>query len=182
MFWIPHRKKIFISSELGVLRISIRYWLGWPTFSILLLWNYVNIESGYGFWINVSNGLASATTREKLLLSEICAVFGLSMVLWLTTASESVVIDSVRLRVRKEVFGIGWYRNFELVDVKDIRAGWSLDPKANGKWNPDHMRAALYFDCESKIHSFGKELTTSDAMRIEQAIRSVFPQIVLDRG
>lgn len=79
------------------------------------------------------------------------------MVLWLTAASESVVIDSLRLPVRKEVFGIGWHRNFELIDVKDIRAGWFPDPKADGKWNPDRMRAGLYFDCEGKIHSFGKD-------------------------
>lgn len=182
MFWIPHRKKISISSELGVLRISIRYWLGWPMFSILILWNCMNIEAGYHFWISVSNGLADATTRNKLLLSEIFVVLGLSIVFWLSAAREIVVIDSVRLRVRKEILGLGWSRNFQLANVENIRSGWFLDPMARGKWNADHMRAAVHFDYPGKTQKFGNEITPSDAVRIEEEIRKQFPQIVLKRG
>jgi hypothetical protein len=182
MFWIPYRQKLSISNESGELRVSIRYWLGWPMFSFLVLWNYVNIESGYHQWINISNGIVGATSWEKLRLSEIFAVLGFCMLLWLIGGRERITIDSVRLQIRKEILGVGWSRNFQLADIKDIRSGWFFDLKAKGKGNPDYIRAALYFDCHSKTHSFGKELTTSDAIRIEEAIRKVFPQIVLNRG
>ena len=182
MFWIPHREKVSISDDSGVLRVSIRYWLGWPIFSFVVLWNYINLESGYHQWMEISHGIVGPKSWDKLHLSEMFGVLGLCILLWLIGGREVITIDSVCLRIRKEISGVGWSRNFQLVEVQTIRSGWFLDPKARGKWNTDHMRAALYFDFHSKIQSFGKELTTSDALRVEEAVRKSFPQIVLNRG
>lgn len=151
-------------------------------FSFILLWNYMNIEMGYGLWMDISNGIVGPRSWDKLHLSEIFGVFGLGILLCLIGGKEVITIDPVCLRIRKGIFGFGWSRNWQRADVKDIRAGWFLDPKARGKWNPDHIRAALYFDSQGKIQSFGRELTTSDALRIEEAICKSFPQIVLNRG
>jgi|SRR5882724_11836148 len=182
MFWIPHREKVSISDESGVLRVSIRYWLGWPIFSFLVLWNYINLESGYQQWMGISHGIVGPKSWDKLHLSEIFGVFGLCILLWLIGGKEVITIDSMCLRTRKEILGVGWSRNFQLVEVQRIRSGWFLDPKANGKWNPDHVRAEIYFDCQGKVYTFGKELTTMDAQRIEEAIRNRYSRIVINRG
>ena len=150
--------------------------------SFILLWNYMNIEMGYHLWMDISSGIVGPRSWTKLHLSEIFGVFGLGILLCLIGGKEVITIDPVRFRIRKDILGAGWYRNFQLVDVKDIRAGSFLDPKANGKWNPDHVRAGMYFDCQGKIYSFGKALTTMDAQRIEDAIRKACPRIVINRG
>jgi hypothetical protein len=115
-------------------------------------------------------------------VSEIFSVVGFCIAICLAAGREVVAMNNGHLRVRKEILGVGWSRTYALTDVKELRAGYFLDPKANGKWNPDHVRASLYFDYRGKVQSFGNELAMQDATRIETIIANSFPDVVLHRA
>lgn len=172
MFVIWHRKPVSSFSDSSGVRIVISYWLGWEAFCFIILWNLINIEMGYSEWHKISNGLAGPRSWDKLHLSEILAVFGIAAVLWLAAGREVVTLDSGQLEIRKGVLGLGWSSRYPTTDVAWLHAGWFLDPKARGKWNSDHVRAALYFGCRGKTRSFGNELTMEDAVRIEKLLRA----------
>jgi len=141
----------------------------------------MNIQIGYWTWLDISNGIVGPRSWTRLHLSEVFAVLGLCVLLWLAAGREVVTINPAHLRIRLGVLGIGWSRHYILTDVRNLRAGSFLDPRARGKWNPDHVRAGLYFDYRGKIQSFGKEIVMQDALKIENAIRQTFQNIVLDR-
>jgi hypothetical protein len=172
MFVIWHRQSNSSQADFSGVRIVIPYWLGWGPFSFLVFWNLMNIQMGFWQWQSISRGLIGPLSRDKLHLSEIFAVIGLSVLLWIAAGREVISLDNGLLRVRREILGIGWSRQYLLTEVGEIRAGCFLDPKADGKWSPDHVSAALRFSCQGKIHSFGKGLGMQDALNIEKAFRS----------
>jgi hypothetical protein len=182
VFILFHRRNIAISNDLNGVRIAIRYWLGWQSFCFVAAWSLVNVRFGYFERLDISNGIVGPKSWDRLHVSEIFAVLGIGLLVWLVAGREVVTIDAALVRIRREIFGVGWSRNYMVKDVRDIRAGFFLDPKANGKWNPDHVRATLYFGYMGKIQSFGNEIVMQDAVRIENAIRQVFPHIVLYRA
>jgi hypothetical protein len=141
----------------------------------------MNTQSGYSEWLNISNGIVGPKSWDTLHLSEIFAALGFFIVLWLATAREVITLDSVELRIRKEILGMGYSRKYAVARVNRIRAGCFLDPKAGGKWNNDHVRAALYFDFSGKVHSFGHELTMNDAVEIERVFQA-FPHLTSNQG
>jgi hypothetical protein len=141
----------------------------------------MNIRSGYSEWLDISNGIVGPQSWARLHLSEIFAALGVLIVLLLATAREVITLDSVELRIRKEILGVGYSKKYAVARVNRIRAGWFLDPKAGGKWNDDHVRAALYFDYLGKVHSFGRELTMNDAVEIERVFQA-FPHLTLNQG
>jgi hypothetical protein len=106
----------------------------------------MNIRSSYSEWLDISNGFVGPLSWTRLHVSEIFAALGLLIVLLLASAREVITLDSVELRIRKEILGVGYSRKYSVARVSRIRAGGFLDPKAGGKWNNDHVRAALYFD------------------------------------
>jgi len=181
IIWIWHRRNVSTTSDLNAVRIVIPYWFGWPPLAFVVFWNLVNIQSGYWTWLDISNGIVGPRSWTRLHLSEIFVVLGFCVLLWLAAGREVVTINPANLRIRREIFGIGWSKHYILTDVRNIRAGSYLDPRARGKWNPDHVRAGLYFDYRGKIQSFGKEIVIQDALGIENAIRQTFQNIVLDR-
>jgi hypothetical protein len=136
----------------------------------------MNIRSGYSEWLDISNGIVGPLSWARLHLSEIFAALGFLVVLLLATAREVITFDSVELRIRKEILGVGYSRKYAVARVSRIRAGGFLDPKAGGKWNDDHVRAALYFDHLGKTHSFGHELSMSGAVEIERVFQA-FPHL-----
>src|SRR5215469_3272292 len=158
MFVIWYRKSSSSQADSSGVRIVIPYWLGWGPFSFLVFWNLINIQMGYWQHQNISNGIVGPRSWDKLHLSEIFAVLGLSVLLWIAAGREVISLDNDLLRVRREIFGIGWSRQYLLTEVGEIRAGCFLDPKAGVKWSADHVRAALSFSYQGKIQSFGKEL------------------------
>jgi hypothetical protein len=176
------RRNISIISDLDTVRIVIPYWHGWPSLLVIVFWNIMNIQMGYWIWHDISIGCGEPRSWDKLHLSEICAVFGLCIFFWLVAGREVLTITSTQLRLRREILGIGWFRNYALSDVKDIRAGGYLDPGAKGRFNFEHVTAGLYFDCGGKTYGFGNEITLKDALRIETDIRGAFPQVVLGRN
>jgi hypothetical protein len=172
MFVIWHRKSSSSQADSSGVRIVIPYWLGWGPFSFLVFWNLINIQMGYWQHQNISNGIVGPRSWDKLHLSEIFAVLGFILLLWLTTGREVITLDVAHLQIRKEVLGIGWSKKYQLTDVSAVRASCFLDPKANGKWNADHVRAALYFNYIGKMRRFGSELSMQDALLVEKTIQS----------
>jgi hypothetical protein len=160
----------------------MRYWLGWPTFFFLIFWTYMNIQFGLYEWSNISNGIVGPKSRDRSHISEIFSILGIFLCPWMALGKESVTIDREQLRILRGIWGIGWSKKYALSEVRDLRSGWYLDPRATGKWNPDHVTAAVYFDYKGKIGCFGRELMDSGALQIEEAIRKSFPQIVLNRN
>jgi hypothetical protein len=181
VFLIFHRKPAAASADSRGLRIVIPYWLGWPVFVFVILWTVMNIRSGYSEWLDISNGIVGPQSWDRLHLSEIFAALGFFIVLLLATAREVITLDSVELRIRREILGVGYSRIYAVARVNRIRAGWFLDPKAGGKWNDDHVRAALYFDYLGKVHSFAHELTIKDAVEIERVFQA-FPDLAWNQG
>jgi hypothetical protein len=182
LFWLLHRRKTTISTDPAGLRIDIRYWLGWPTFFFLIFWTYMNIQFGLDTWTNISRGIVGPRTFDRLHISEIFSILGILMCLWMALGRESITISAERMQIRRGILGLGWSKRFPLSEVRDLRSGWFLDPRARGNWDPDHVTAALYFNYEGGICCFGRELTDSRALQIEEVIRKSFPQIVLNRG
>jgi len=181
MFVIWHRKPNSSRADSSGVRIVIPYWLGLGPFSFFVFWNLMNIQMGYSQWQNISSGVIGPLSRDKLHLSEIFAVLGLCVLLWLAAGREVITLDFAHLEIRKEILGVGWSNKYALKDVTTIRASGFLDPKAAGKWNASHVRAALYFDYMGKIQSFGSELSMEDAVRIERIIHSL-PHMASNRG
>lgn len=142
----------------------------------------MNIQIGLSEWANISNGIVGPKTWDRFHISEIFSVLGILMCLWMAFGRESITISAERMQIRRGILGLGWSKMFPLSEVRDLRSGWLLDPRARGKWNPHHVTAALYFDYEGGICCFGRELTDSSAFQIEEVIRKWFPQIVLNRG
>jgi hypothetical protein len=177
MFVIWHRKPNSTRTDSSGVRIVIPYWLGWGPISFLVFWNLMNIQMGYWQWQNISSGVIGPLSRDKLHLSEIFAVLGLSVLLWITTGREVITLDANFLRVRREIFGIGWSQQYPLTEVSEIRTGCFLDPKAGGKWSADHTRAAFNFSYRGKIRSFAKELRTEDALEVEKVLHSFRPSV-----
>jgi hypothetical protein len=141
----------------------------------------MNIRSSYSEWLDISNGIVGPLSLTRLHVSEIFAALGFLIVLLLATAREVIILDSVELRIRKEILGLGYSRKYSVARVSGIRAGCVLDPKAGGKSNSDHVRAALYFDYLGRVHSFGRELAMHDAVEIERVFQA-FPHPTLNRG
>lgn len=137
----------------------------------------MNIQMGFWQWQSISRGVIGPLSRDKLHLSEIFAVIGLSVLVWIAAGREVISLDNGLLRVRREIFGIGWSRQYLLIEVSEIRAGCFLDPKPGGKWSADHVRAALSFSYQGKIRSFGRELGMQDALNIEKTFRSFRPRL-----
>jgi hypothetical protein len=142
----------------------------------------MNIQTGYEIWHEISTGCAGPRSWDKLHLSEIFAVFGVYVFFWLIAGREVLTINPTRLRLRREILGIGWPRTYAIGDVRNIRAGGYLDPRAKGKISPENVTAGLYFDYIRKTYGFGNEIKLEDAIRIEAFIRKTFPQVVLDRN
>jgi len=181
LFVILHRRRISTTSDQSGLRIVIPYWFGWLALTFVLFWTLGNIQVGYSEWLAISKGIVGSRSWDRLHVSEIFSVFGFCIALCLAAGREVVAVNDGHLQIRKEILGVGWSRTYALADVKDLRAGYFLDPKANGKWNPDHVRASLYFDYRGKVHSFGNELAMRDATRIETIIANSFPNVGLHR-
>jgi hypothetical protein len=175
VFVIWHRKTNSIRADSSGVRIVIPYRLGWGPFFFLVFWNLMNIQMGYSQWHNISSGVIGPLSRDKLHVSEIFAFFGLSVLLWIAAAREVITLDANFLRVRREIFGIGWSQQYPLTGVGEIRTGCFLDPKAGEKWSADHVRAALNFSYLGKIRSFGKELRMEDALEVERTLHSFRP-------
>ena len=89
----------------------------------------MNIQMGFWQWQSISHGIIGPLSRDKLHLSEIFAVLGLSILLWIAAGREIITLDSGFLRVRREIFGIGWSRQYLLAEVGDIRTDCFLDQK-----------------------------------------------------
>ena len=172
MFVIWHRKFNLSWADSSGVRIVIPYWLGWGPFAFLVFWNVMNIQMGYWQWQNIANGTVGPRSWDKLHLIEIFAVLGFSILLWLVAGREVVTLDVAHLQIRKEVLGVGWSQRYQLTNVSAVRASCFLDPKANGKWNADHVRAALYFNYMGTMRSFGSELRMEDALLVEKTIQS----------
>lgn len=175
MFVIWHRKLNLTRADLNGVRIVIPYWLGWGPFSFFVFWNLMNIRMGYWQWQNISSGVIGPLSRARLHVCEIFAVLGLSVLLYIVAGREVITLDSNFLRVRREMFGIGWSQQYPLTGVGEIRAGCFLDPRAGGKWSADHVRAAFYFTYQGKMRSCGKELSMEDALKVEKAFHSFRP-------
>jgi len=129
MFVIWHRKANSSQADSSGVRIVIPYWLGWGPFSFFVFWNLMNIQMGFWQWQSISHGIIGPLSRDKLHLSEIFAVLGLSILLWIAAGREIITLDSGFLRVRREIFGIGWSRQYLLAEVGDIRTDCFLDQK-----------------------------------------------------
>jgi hypothetical protein len=181
LFVILHRRGISTTSDPSGLRVVIPYWFGWLVLTFVCFWTLLNIRFGYSEWLAISTGIVGPKSFDRLHVSELFSVFGFCVGVCLAAGREVVAMNDEHLQVRREILGVGWSKNYALAEVKDIRAGCFLDPKAGGKWNPDHVRAGLYFDYRGKVHSFGHELEMQDATRIEKLIAESFPDVVLHR-
>jgi len=177
MFVIWHRKPSSTQADSSGVRIVIPYWLGWGPFSFFVFWNLMNIQMGFHQWQSISHGFIGPLSHDKLHLSGIFAVVGFSVLLWMAAGREVITLDTAFLRARREIFGIGWSRQYVLTGVGEIRAFCFLDPKAGGKWSADHVRTALSFSYQGEIRSFGRELGMQDALTIEKTFRSFRPSL-----
>lgn len=174
---IWQRKSSSTQIDSSGVRIVIPYWIGWGPFSFIAFWNLMNIQMGYQLWQCVSRGIVGPLTRDKLRLSEIFAVLGLSLLFWLAAGREVITLDAAFLGVRKEIFGLGWSRQYLLTRVGEVRAFCFLDPKADGKWSAENVRAAVSFKYQGKARSFCREVSMQDALNIEKTFRSFRPGI-----
>jgi hypothetical protein len=157
---------------LNGVRIVIPYWFGWGPFSFLVFWNLVNLQMGYWQWQGISRGIVGPRSWDRLHLSEVFVLLGLCAVLWLAAAREVITVDPTELKIRKEILGLGWSKKHAVADVSWIRAGCLLRAKAAGRWNPNHVRAALYFSSQGSVGSFANELSMEDAVGIERVIQN----------
>lgn len=174
MFRILHREGVSSHSDLRGVRVAIRYWYGWGAFSFLVLWTLMNVGMVRWEWqdISVASGIVGPESWARLRLGEIFVVLGFCAMAWLAEGRQIVTLDPSWLRIRTEIFGLGWARRYSRTDVGEIQASCFPVPGAAGKCNPDYLLAALYFDYRGKVRSFGKGLAWEDALRIEKLIRT----------
>jgi hypothetical protein len=82
------------------------------------------------------------------------------------------------IKVFRGMFGIGRYRSFSFSDVSGMRVGAFLDPHAQDKWEPRFVQATICFEYRGKAKQFGNELGQIEGVRILEAIRQHYPQLV----
>ena len=177
-WFVFHRQNSTIDHGPAGLRIVIPYWVGWPPFSFLLLWTCF---AAYGADENYSRtlrGTADSLVWSRAYLGVIFVIIGICAILWMALGREVVSFAAGSVKLWRGVLGIGRSWSFNFVDVRDVRVGSFLDPKAQGKWDASVVRAGIYFEYRGKLHSFGNELLESEAIKIVDAIRESHPHLV----
>lgn len=172
MFQIWHRKGVSTSSGSRGVRIAIPYWSGWTAFSFIVLWTILSIEMVHSDWQGARNGVLGPQSLARLHLGETFVALGFLVAIWMAAGRQVITLDSSYLSVRTEVLGLRWSRRYLLTEISGLGASCFLPREAAEKWNPDHLKAGIYFDYRGKMRSFGNDLSWQDALQIEKLIRS----------
>jgi hypothetical protein len=125
-FLIPARRSRYM-------RVFLPIWLaGW---AIGVLAGFLRLA------LNVVSGSPTPSTLVVWLV--VWTVGGLVVALlwlWMLAGRERVVLTTERLRIRYELFGRGFSREFALADVRDLRVSyeplswWAASPRARLMW------------------------------------------------
>jgi len=171
MVEILHQRSTQIEATSDGLIIIVDQWLGWPVFAFIVVWTSFSIYPVYDYWANSGTGSIPYVERAFPIL-------GTGMMLWLIFGRETMAFREQSIEVFRGMFGIGQYRTFSFSDVNDMRVGTFLDPHAQGRWEPRFVRAMICFEYRGKPKRFGNELGQIEAVRILEAIRRRYPQLV----
>jgi hypothetical protein len=169
---LQYRHPVRIMGDFRELRIVIPYWNGWGTFLFAVFWNLINAQVGYGAWQDIQMGKVGQHLLDTLHFSEIGAVCGLSMLVWIAMWQEVITLDAEYLCIRRGILGWGWSKTYQLTDVEKVYASFFLHPKARGHWQLKFLYGGLFFKYRGKLVSFGDEISTKDAVKIEEAIEA----------
>ena len=179
--WVViHRQNSQIHREQTGLRIIIPYWIGWPPFLFMVVWTAFAAYAADDNRRSIVRGATDSLVWSRLYFGEACIVVGMCAMLWMTLGREVISFRAGSFTVCRGMFRIGSCRTFDFLDVKDVRVGSFLDPKAQGKWDPSFIRAGIYFEYQGRVHRFGNELFESEAVEIVDAIRERHPQLVYE--
>ena len=169
-----------VLDEAGVLRITIPAKRRWFLILFLILW--------LSMWLYA--GVAAAgpqVTREGephffrviwLVFWAAGSLFALFTLLWMLAGREVARVEGPEISLRREIFGLGRSREFEVAAVRNVRS--SVVPF--NPWDPSSALmfwglggGTIAFDYGPKTYRFGAGLDESESKSLAEMIGSRIP-------
>ena len=166
MVRILQRRNTRIQPGPSGLDISLTYWVGWFPFVFVVLWTL--------FWVSISTN----PTSPAKYLERAVSIPGFVTLIWWIFGRETITFDAQSITIFRGIFGVGRSRSFSLSDVRDMRVGTWLDPRAGGRWEPSLVHAIICFEVRGKTQRFVNGLAQVEASRVLEAIRKHYPLLV----
>jgi hypothetical protein len=106
-------------------------------------------------------------------------VLAFSWWLWLVSGREVVLIDGVRLRMRREVRGFARERSYELAAVRNLRFSPPVSPNARmAEAMPLFaFSGSIAFDVDDATHRFGMYMEEQESAAVVQKIVDRWPTL-----
>jgi hypothetical protein len=156
----------------------MRYWFGWVPFCFVCFWTFSVAGFAYLERPSALRQTPGSLALLRVHLGEVFFVVGVCILIWLVAGREVATLEDSMLKWRREIWRIGWTREFGLVDIRNLRVGAFSDLSARpGKWIASARHAAIYFEYRGKVRRIGSELGEDEAVRIVETIMRRFPQI-----
>jgi hypothetical protein len=158
------------------LRITIPSHLYW--FLVVFLTPWVT-GLGYGLFSSLSKIIYEETERTiGLLAFELVLwsawLYGVYLLLWNLGGREIVCLNDQSLMVRREIWGVGFSKEFLARGVSDVRSSMS-DKVSFISWRWG-MGERIRFSYAGKTYSFGKGLEESEVQNLIKILRERYLQ------
>lgn len=98
---------------------------------------------------------------------------------WNAFGKEIVRVESDLLRIKRDVFGLGPIRNFQTMEISNLRAAGffgSLDSWSAGMAFWGLSGGTVAFDYKNKTHRFGIQLEEKEAREIVKRLGAYLPE------
>ncbi len=122
----------------------------------------------------IRSGQAALFIVGWLLAWTVGGAWVVTWLLWTIGGREVLILGTGRLSIRREVFGIGFSREYDLSQVRDLRIA---PPRARARGNGDMNQGGLCFDYGAKTIRFGSGVDEAEARQLIQAMQSRIPSL-----
>lgn len=169
--WIPSRRNFFVA-------VFILIWL--------CFWFFGAVSAGNQLLHPhpLKDGTAGAPDSFLIvwLTMWMCGgVFAIAMALWNLAGRERVIVQNDRFSIRREAFGIGYGKHYEMSAVKDVRVVESaVNSGYFGMRSRDPfgiMGGPLAFDYGAKTVYFGAGIDAAEAKYLLSRLRAAKPTL-----